>query len=164
MLELSYNSASIDGRTSGMNTQGSWAGDGWDLWPGYIERTYRSCADDEGEQDEQEPNNKDVDGGDLCYFNDNATMSINGSAVELAKVSTTDGGNTDTNVEYRAVNDDGSKVEQLRGSLGADNGDDDRTFWRLTKPDGTQYYFGRDKVDGGSTGGMGTNSVFTVPV
>lgn len=84
-LALSYSSGSIDGRTSGNNTQGSWVGDGWDLEPGFIERQYRSCVDDHDEKEKKDPNNKDQRGGDLCYLNDNATMSFNGAASELVK-------------------------------------------------------------------------------
>jgi len=43
---LSYSSGSIDGRTGNTNNQASWAGDGFEMWPGYIERRYKSCADD----------------------------------------------------------------------------------------------------------------------
>lgn len=42
-LALSYDSSSVDGRTSATNAQASWIGDGWDLNPGFIERTYKPC-------------------------------------------------------------------------------------------------------------------------
>jgi RHS repeat-associated protein len=160
-LSLSYNSGSIDGRTSGNNTQGSWAGDGWDIWPGYIERAYRACAEDRDDQGGRAPNNKSVSSGDLCYFNDNATMSLNGSATELVKVADTGGGDNNT-VSYRGITDDGSRIEEIRD--GRDNGDVDGVYWRVTTLNGTQYYFGRDKGQGGSSSGTKTNSVWTVPV
>jgi RHS repeat-associated protein len=160
-LALSYSSASIDGRTSGNNTQGSWIGDGWSLEPGYIERSYRSCADDKGEQDGKAANNKDVYGDDQCWFNDNATMSFNGASTELVKDAATDNGPGDTNVRYHGVADDGSRIEQVKG---LDNGDDDKTYWRVTTVDGTQYYFGRGKTDGGTSSGDDTNSAWTLPV
>lgn len=47
ILALSYRSSAVDGRTSATNNQPSWIGDGWDLWPGYIERSYCSCMDDD---------------------------------------------------------------------------------------------------------------------
>jgi RHS repeat-associated protein len=150
-LSLDYNSASIDGRTAGTNTQGSWAGDGWDLWPGYIERSYRSCPDDRDVKEKKDPNNADARGGDLCYFDDNATISFNGGATELVKVASSDSGAGDTNVEYRGATDDGSKIELLRD--GRANGDADGTYWRETTTDGTQYYFGRS-----------SSSAFTAPV
>jgi hypothetical protein len=40
-LSLGYSSSSIDGRTSNTYTQPSWVGDGFELWPGYIERRAR---------------------------------------------------------------------------------------------------------------------------
>jgi hypothetical protein len=40
-VTLSYNSASVDGRTSATNAQASWIGDGWDYAPGYVERSYQ---------------------------------------------------------------------------------------------------------------------------
>ncbi|MEV4637674.1 RHS repeat-associated core domain-containing protein [Actinoplanes sp. NPDC049548] len=161
-LKLSYSSASIDGRTSGNNTQGSWIGDGWSLEPGYIERSYRSCSDDKGEQGGKEPNNKDVYGDDQCWFDDNATMSFNGASTELVKDADTDSGPGDTNVRYRGVADDGSRIEQLKGDVS--NGDDDKTYWRVTTVDGTQYYFGRGKATGGSSSGEETKSTWTLPV
>jgi RHS repeat-associated protein len=160
-LALSYSSAAIDGRTSGNNTQGSWIGDGWSLEPGYIERSYRSCADDKGEQDGKAANNKDVYGDDQCWFNDNATMSFNGASTELVKDAATDSGPADTNVRYHGAADDGSRIEQVKGVA---NGDDDKTYWRVTTVDGTQYYFGRGTTDGGSSSGAETNSAWTVPV
>jgi RHS repeat-associated protein len=161
-LGFSYNSSAIDGLTSGNNTQGSWIGDGWDMWPGYIERSYRSCVDDHDEKEKANPNNKDEKGGDLCYFDDNATMSFNGSASELVKVASTDSGSGDKNIEYRSVSDDGSRIEWVKAGYG--NGDEDGAYWRVTDTDGTQYYYGRDKGQGGSSADTETNSVFTVPV
>jgi RHS repeat-associated protein len=161
-LALSYSSASIDGRTSGNNTQGSWIGDGWDMWPGYIERSYRACDDDKDTQEKEKPNNKDAIGGDLCYFTDNATMSFNGSSSELVKVASTDAGKGDDNIEYRGVTDDGSKVELIRGTQ--INGDVDNSHWRVTSVDGTQYHFGKNKGEGGSSAATNTDSVWTVPV
>ncbi|MGA5301778.1 deaminase domain-containing protein [Nucisporomicrobium flavum] len=148
---LSYNSGSIDGRTAGTNTQGSWAGDGWDIWPGYVERSYRACSDDHDTKEKKDPNNADVQGGDLCYFDDNATLSFNGSAVELVKVASSDSGNGDDLVLYRGSADDGSTVEMIRD--GRSNGDTDGTYWRQTTTDGTRYYYGRSSA-----------SAFTVPV
>jgi RHS repeat-associated protein len=150
-VSLDYNSGSVDGRTAGTNTQGSWAGDGWDLWPGYIERSYRACSDDRDVKEKKDPNNADAQGGDLCWFDDNATISLNGSAVELVKVASSYSGVDDKLVEYRGVADDGSKIEMVRD--GRSNGDADGTYWRETTTDGTRYYFGRSD-----------RSAFTVPV
>ncbi|MFI7135181.1 RHS repeat-associated core domain-containing protein [Nonomuraea sp. NPDC050153] len=117
-LSLSYSSQTVDGRTGGTNTQGSWIGDGWDLWPGYVERSYKPCARDTGGS----PNNKNVRTGDLCWWKPNATLSLNGRATELLEVA---GG------RWKGVSDDGSRTEAI----------DDH--WRVTTIDGTQYYFGQ---------------------
>src|SRR5262249_52485524 len=37
-VQISYSSGSVDGRTSNTNNQPSWVGEGFDLWPGYIQR------------------------------------------------------------------------------------------------------------------------------
>lgn len=161
-LSLGYSSAAIDGRTSGNNTQGSWIGDGWSFDPGFIERSYRTCSDDQDEQSGKEPNSKDIHGGDQCWFDDNATMSFNGSATELVKVASSENDADDTTVLYRGKADDGSRIEQIKGDIA--NGDDDKTYWRLTTVNGIQYYFGRGKTDGGSSDGASTNSTWTVPV
>ncbi|MBT2451965.1 ricin-type beta-trefoil lectin domain protein [Streptomyces sp. ISL-43] len=45
-IAFSYSSQAVDGRTSAANGQASWIGDGWGYEPGFIERRYRSCAQD----------------------------------------------------------------------------------------------------------------------
>jgi YD repeat-containing protein len=161
-LALSYSSASIDGRTSGNNTQGSWIGDGWSLDPGYIERSYRSCSDDKDKQDGKEPNNKDVVAADQCWFDDNATMSFNGSATELVKVASSETDADGATVLYRGKADDGSRIEQVKGDIA--NGDADKIYWRLTTVGGVQYFFGRGETDGGASSGASTDSTWTLPV
>ncbi|PWR13637.1 hypothetical protein DKT69_20140 [Micromonospora sicca] len=142
-ISFSYSSGSIDGKTALTNNQGSWLGDGWDSWPGFIERKYQSCADD----------NPDHKTGDLCWFNDNATLSLNGHAGELIK---------DGSV-WRLRNDDGTKVEKLTDSARG-NGDNDNEYWKVTTTDGTQYYFGYHKLPGWASGDPVTDSVWTAPV
>ncbi|MDT5040747.1 MAG: hypothetical protein QOE51_1732 [Actinoplanes sp.] len=161
-VSLSYDSADIDGRTAATNTQGSWVGDGWSLWPGFIERAYQGCTDDKDTPGKKDPNNTGVNGGDLCYFDDNATVSLNGSSAELVKVAGSYSGSEDKDVQYRGTADDGSLIEMIKD--GRSNGDVDGTYWRETTADGTQYYFGRDSGQGGSSAGTDTNSVFTAPV
>ena len=161
-LQLTYSSQAVDGRTSGTNSQGSWIGDGWDMWPGFIERSYRSCSDDRDEKEKADPNNKGLNAGDMCWFDDNATMSLNGGATELAKVASSYSGIDDTNVAYRGVSDDGSRIEQLKDKR--DNGDVDGTYWRVTTTNGTQYFFGRSTGQGGSSAATKTESTWTVPV
>ena len=142
-ISFSYSSGSIDGKTALTNNQGSWIGDGWDSWPGFIERKYQSCADD----------NPDHKTGDLCWFNDNATLSLNGHSGELIKNGSL----------WRLRDDDGTKIEKLADSARA-NGDNDNEYWKVTTTDGTRYYFGYHKLPGWASGKPVTDSVWTVPV
>ncbi|MFF2962128.1 RHS repeat-associated core domain-containing protein [Streptomyces sp. NPDC057963] len=145
---LSYSSGSIDGRTGGTNNQGSWVGDGFDLWPGFIERRYKPCADD---------GVKNADGskpGDMCWAYDNAFISFNGSGGELVPAG---------NDEFKLKHDDGTRIKRLE-SADRGNGDNDGEYWRLTAPDGTQYYFGYNRLPGWSTGKDTTDSTWTLPV
>ena len=155
-LALGYSSSSVDGRTGGTNNQGSWVGDGWDLWPGYIERQYKACADDKDPIRGGQANNASVHGGDLCWLKPegNATISLNGQATELVR---------STGGTWKGVSDNGSKIELLTsGSIG--NGDQDGEYWKVTTIDGTQYFFGRHTNPGGASASVATDSVWTVPV
>ncbi|GGY07392.1 hypothetical protein GCM10010358_70690 [Streptomyces minutiscleroticus] len=148
---LSYSSGSIDGRTGNTNNQGSWAGDGFDLWPGSIERRYKSCADD---------GIKHADGGkpaDLCWAYDNAFISFNGKGGELVPAG------TDT---FRLRDDDGTKIQRLSGSSSdvRANGARDDEYWKVTTPDGVQYFFGYNRLPGWTSGKETTDSAWTVPV
>ncbi|MEW2065432.1 sugar-binding protein, partial [Streptomyces sp. NPDC007346] len=147
-LGLSYSSGSIDGRSGGTNNQGSWAGDGFDLWPGFIERRYKPCADD---------GVKNADGnkpGDMCWAYDNAFISFNGSSGELIPVSKD---------EFKLKRDDGTRITRLKSADRA-NGDNDNEYWRLTSPDGIQYFFGYNRLPGWTTGKPTTDSTWTLPV
>lgn len=143
-VNLGYNSQSIDGQTATTNNQGSWIGQGFSYEPGYIERRYKACADD-GHDDTY---------GDQCWDHDNATITLaGGSSGQLIK--------DDTTGEWRISSDDFSKVEKLTG---ATNGDDNGEYWKVTATDGTQYYFGLDRLPGYSSGDEETDSAWTVPV
>ncbi|MFE0632520.1 RHS repeat-associated core domain-containing protein [Streptomyces sp. NPDC058864] len=148
---LSYSSGGIDGRTSTSNNQSSWVGDGFELWPGSIERSYKACADDEV---------KNADGskpGDMCWAYDNATLSFNGHAGELIP----DGTNS-----FRIKGDDGTRVERVYGSTSdvRSNGARNDEYWKVTTTDGTQYFFGYNRLPGWASGKDTTNSTWTVPV
>ncbi|WP_409186250.1 RHS repeat-associated core domain-containing protein [Amycolatopsis sp. VS8301801F10] len=137
-LGLSYSSSAVDGRTSATNNQASWIGDGWDLAPGFVERTYGSCRDD------KEGGTTPPKVGDLCWKSDNATAAYNGSGGMLIH-------DTAKNV-WRQRSDTGARIEHLTG---AGNGAKDGESWKITTTDGTQYFFG-------ST--ASANSTWTVPV
>src|SRR5690606_21330772 len=126
-VKLEYSSQSVDGRTSNTNNQPSWAGEGFDLWPGYIERRYKPCADDGA------PKSNGIDPGDQCWAYDNATVTWNGKGGELIKAS--DG-------TWKLKNDDGTRFERLNGNnTNTANGDNDNEYWKVTTTDGTRYYF-----------------------
>ncbi len=90
---------------------------------------------------------------ELCFASNNAVVMLPGLAGELVR--------DDTTGQWRVEDDDGWRVELLTG---ASNGDNDGEHWRLTSPDGTQYFFGRNRLPGWTTGKAETNSTLTVPV
>ncbi|WP_234343171.1 RHS repeat-associated core domain-containing protein [Streptomyces fulvoviolaceus] len=164
-LSISYNSASVDGRTAGENNQTSVIGEGFSITESFIERKYGSCKDD-GQSGK----------GDLCWKYANATLVLNGKAVELvntcadkaacdtAALSQASGGS------WKLKNEDGTRVEHLTGATG--NGDDNTEYWKVTDASGIQYFFGKHRMPGWSDKGTAdtadddpvTNSLWTVPV
>ncbi|MEV1005393.1 polymorphic toxin-type HINT domain-containing protein [Nonomuraea sp. NPDC050202] len=150
-VTLSYSSGGIDGRTSSTNNQASWAGDGFELWPGHIERRYKPCSDDGVEN---------ADGhktGDLCWAYDNAFITFGGKSGELVPAG------TDT---WKFRGDDGSVIQRLYGGAGDVRGNGARKdeYWKLTTAEGIQYYFGYNRLPGWSDGKPTTESTWTVPV
>jgi RHS repeat-associated protein len=136
-VALAYSSGGVDGLVSTRNTQGPPSGVGWsDFASAYIERRYAPCATT----------------GDMCWTNHNATISLNGHASEMLA--------TDTTYDHWRLKDHAGWTVDLEQGTYA-NGDSDREYWRVTTPDGTQYFFGRGN-DPGS--GRATNSAWTVPV
>ncbi|ROP30421.1 RHS repeat-associated protein [Couchioplanes caeruleus] len=141
---ISYSSSSVDGRSSATNNQPSWIGEGFEYSPGFIERRYVPCSEDKAGED-----NNPEHTGDLCWRSQNATMSLGGSSTELIF----EAGNG-----WHSRAEDGSRIERLTGTT---NGDDDGEHWKVTSTDGTQYFFGRNKLPGETSD---TNSAWTVPV
>ncbi|MFH8724276.1 RHS repeat-associated core domain-containing protein [Streptomyces termitum] len=139
---LGYSSQSADGRTSDTNNQGSWLGEGFSYEAGYIERRYKPCAQD-GQKTSAEQ----------CWAFDNATVMLNGTSTELIK--------GDADGKWRFAADDGATVDK---AVGAPNGDDNGEYWKITTTDGTEYYFGRNRLPGWTAGKEETNSVWTMPV
>jgi len=134
-LSLSYSSGSVDGKASSTNNQASWLGEGWTLWPGFVERSYRGCADVEGKPET----------GDLCWVTENAVMSLGGTTVELVREGTSQ--------RWRPKTDDGTRVEQRFDT--AANGDVRGEYWVVTTTDGVRYHYGSRKA---------AESTWTVPV
>ncbi|NYV74335.1 RHS repeat-associated core domain-containing protein [Streptomyces sp. UH6] len=154
-LSLTYNSQSIDGRTSASNNQASWAGMGWDMGVGFIERRYKNCTEDGHGPDQNQQ------WGDLCWASPNQTddpsgavynITLNGVSSQLVKDNTGDG-------SWHLKDDPGWRVQHLKGSPNNPDGTDE--FWVITTQDGTRYYFGWGRSERSQSA---TNSVLTVPV
>ncbi|MFF4198307.1 polymorphic toxin-type HINT domain-containing protein [Nonomuraea sp. NPDC001831] len=145
-LAVSYSSASVDGKTANTNSQTSWVGEGFQLSPGFIERSYKACQDDGEGTDLEKP-------GDLCWAYPNATLTWNGKGGDL--VQTAPGSDV-----WKLKDDDGTRIEHLTGTT---NGDDNGEHWRITTTDGTQYFFGLNRLPGWNGSGA-TKSALTVPV
>ncbi|MFE0462325.1 RHS repeat-associated core domain-containing protein [Kitasatospora sp. NPDC058965] len=139
-VALSYNSQAVDGETSARNSQSSWIGDGWDYSPGFVERTYKSCAND-----------GIANSGDQCWAGWNATISLGSHNGQLVR---------DGSGQYHLLNDDGTKVELLTG---ASNGLWNGEYFKVTTTDGTQYYLGLNHSPG-TTSDPATNSAWGLPV
>ncbi|MFG2571651.1 polymorphic toxin-type HINT domain-containing protein [Streptomyces sp. NPDC048481] len=159
-VSLGYSSQAVDGRTSASNNQPSWIGDGWDWQPGFIERRYKSCEDDKAKAGAT--NTTKV--GDQCWYNDNAVMSLGGKSVDLV---------FDKTEGWHPADDSAEKVEKLTGAVNGDDGttgvDGKGEYWKVTSADGTQYFFGRNRLPGWSDHGTAaddpvTNSTWTAPV
>ncbi|MFG3700646.1 RHS repeat-associated core domain-containing protein [Micromonospora sp. NPDC047620] len=160
VLALDYSSARVDGRTAATNNQPSWVGEGFESQPGFIERSYQPCADD-----------GQAGIGDLCWASNaagkpvqSATVSLPGLNSELVR--------DDATGTWRAEQDGGWRADLLTGAANGDEGDapsgtapgDRGEYWRLTSPDGTQFFFGRNRMPGWTDGAAETDSAFTVPV
>lgn len=148
-LAMTYNSQSVDGRTSASNNQSSWAGMGWDLSVGYIERRYRNCTEDGlptiGDMCWDSPNSAEEPSGAVYVIN------LNGVTSELIQDNTGSGA-------YHVKDDPGWRVQRLFDGHGAGrNGE----YWLISTQDGQRYYFGWGRSE---RSGTATASVFTVPV
>ncbi|MET7622337.1 RHS repeat-associated core domain-containing protein [Streptomyces sp. NPDC005408] len=157
-ISLDYSSQGVDGRTAASNNQPSWIGDGWSWEPGFIERRYKSCNDDKTDA----TNTTRV--GDMCWYNDNATMSLGGKSTELVY---------EAGKGWHPASDSGEKVEKLTGAANNDQGTADvdgvGEHWKITTTDGTQYFFGLNRLPGWKDNGTAaddpvTNSAWTMPV
>jgi hypothetical protein len=150
-VALAYSSSAVDGRNQATNNQPSWVGEGFDWWPGYIERSYKTCADDMGGGA-----NNSTETGDECWGTDNATLSLSGAGGELIK--------DDATGAWHPKYDDNTLVQRLTDTVNADN---NHEYWKLTTADGTQYYFGLNRLPGytgTAPADKTTSSVWTVPV
>ncbi|GAA0421055.1 hypothetical protein Aca07nite_10930 [Actinoplanes capillaceus] len=146
-LSLAYASGNVDGRSEVTNNQPSWLGEGFDYAPGFIERSFVNCSQDMDEDVDGANNDKVT--GDLCWRNDNATMSLSGTGGELIY---------ESGKGWHSRNEAGAKIERVPGTK---DGYGDGESWKVTTADGTQYFFGLESLPGQTAK---TNSAWTVPV
>ncbi|MEU4239855.1 RHS repeat-associated core domain-containing protein [Actinoplanes sp. NPDC026619] len=145
-LALSYNSAAQDARTAGTNNQSSWVGDGWSLSENFVERSYQNCTD---VTDSGAPKNS----GDQCWAGEVLTLSLNGKSTALVY--------DDKAKTFRPADDDATtKVDRLTN---ATNGTKNNEYFRVVE-NGTQYYFGLNRLPGWTANAEVTNSAWTMPV
>ncbi|WP_203664267.1 RHS repeat domain-containing protein [Actinocatenispora rupis] len=147
-VNLSYSSSSVDGRSEASNNQPSWLGEGFEYSPGYVERRYKACSDDMGGTA-----NNSSKTGDLCWGTDNAFLTLDGHAGELIR--------DDTSGAWRLKDDDGTRIERKTDTV---NDDNDHEYWKITTPDGTQYFFGLNRLPGWASGKDETQSAWAEPV
>ncbi|MEU4569620.1 FG-GAP-like repeat-containing protein [Micromonospora sp. NPDC023956] len=107
-VTFGYSSGSVDGRTNAESGQTSWLGEGWNHEPGYIERSYRSCKEDQLPV----PSHTNAT-GDLCWRQENATLFWQGRSTELIRDSAT--------AAWRLAEDDGSRIELLQNGVDWDD-------------------------------------------
>ena len=145
-VSLSYDSSSVDGRTSATNSQASAIGDGWDLNAGgFIERTYKSCDKDgiTGSADE-------------CYDNENMSLSLAGHSGQLVR--------DDTSGTWHLADDDGTKVQFIASGLSGGQGGTYNEYAKVTDTSGMTYYFGLEHLPNGDGTDPSNNSAWRVPV
>jgi RHS repeat-associated protein len=148
-VSLDYNSATVDGETAQTNNQTSMVGEGFSLDQNYIERSYTNCADD--------PEGAISSDYDLCWAGNVVTMSLDGQSTPLVLDSSTG--------TWHEEQDNGDRVQYLTGTAAnTGNGTYDNGYWVVTTPNGTQYYFGKNKGPGWASGDPVTNSAWSVPV
>ena len=138
----------LGGRSDGVeNNQTSWVGEGFELGTAFIERPYKTCADD-----------GTAAKGRLCWAGDRQSVSFGKWSGELVRI---DAGTADEGVStWRLRADNGARFQrQISTGLNDDNNGE---YWIMTTPDGTKYYFGQDKLTSASTADR--NSAWTVPV
>jgi hypothetical protein len=160
-LSLEYSSQAVDGRTAVTNNQPSWVGEGFDYEPGFIERRYVPCSEDN--DDPARNGNNTAETGDECWGTDNATLSLDGvGGGELIYNA--------TEKRWHTRSDDGVRIERFYGAVNGDKGDAGEAagalgeYWVVTATNGTKYYFGKNRLPGYVATSPETNSVFTVPV
>jgi RHS repeat-associated protein len=151
-LGTGYSSGAVDGLTHSSNPQASQVGLGWsDFADAFIERSYESCAEAEVLPSAL--------WGQLCFKDHNATISLGGVSGRLIPI---DANLNATTTQWRVQGDPGWRIE--RTALPDPNQSNylTRESWKVTAPDGTQYFFGLHTANPDAS--EVTNSVWWVPV
>lgn len=140
-LSLSYNSQSVDAFTQSTNNQSGWAGLGWDLNPGFIERKFRPCREDIGDGSPKELTSQQH-WGDLCwespdendgesdttnFGNSELYLHLNGVSTRIVK--------DHVSGAWKTEDDFGWEVRLISG--GAQG-----KYWQISTHDSTRYRFG----------------------
>ncbi|HEX5402176.1 MAG TPA: RHS repeat-associated core domain-containing protein, partial [Pseudonocardiaceae bacterium] len=148
-VSLDYDSGSIDGQTSGSQSQSSWIGDGWSsTTDNFVEQSFVSCADSPEGSAAPSPIN------DNCYDGPVLTLSLDGATTSLIQVS----GNT-----WKSSSDSGDVVTHVTNAANG-SGTFNTDYWQVTDRTGTRFLFGRNQLPGWTTGKPTTNSVQSAPV
>ena len=145
---LSYDSTRVDGLTSATNNQGTVVGEGWGLaGSGTIRQKLGSCKD-------QLPAGTQT--WDLCGNpgGQEFTISFGSRSGLIIK---------DANGKYHLQADDNTRLEFL-SDTSTGNGTRYGDYWKVTDPEGTEYYFGLNRIPGWTSGKATTNSTDYVPV
>lgn len=160
-LALAYDSGQTDGETAQSNTQPGQLGEGFSLTGGgFIEQRYASCGDiiagkipgaanDTG-QPLKEPT------GDECWDGQNAYVDSAGHSGPIIQ---------DAKGKWHLASDNGSTVTFVPGTTDCGNHQAyTGSYWEIIAADGTQYFYGLNKLPGYQSGNTQTGSVWTVPV
>ncbi|WP_157253989.1 RHS repeat-associated core domain-containing protein [Nonomuraea typhae] len=142
-LALTYDSGAVDAMSQVTNNQSGWVGLGWDLSAGFVERSYKPCARDEGSS----PANSYQSGwADLCWespdANDRDPATTDATASELTLVlagQSTQIVKDRASGQYKTVPDHGWRVQSLPG------GADGQPYWLITTQDGTKWRLGQSR-------------------
>ena len=140
-ISLNYNSGAVDGLTSIRNSQGSWAGVGWDLESGYIQRRLDKCYQTDN----------------LCMLIEFYTIVMNGVSSRLFLLLV-----QRQSFVYKMICAGRLKNVPMEQPGHPDTNEE---YWLVTTPDGTKYRFGGEfNPDDTNASTNDQNSVFWLPV
>ncbi|MFC1432234.1 RHS repeat-associated core domain-containing protein [Streptacidiphilus sp. N1-3] len=147
-VALGYDSGAVDGKTAIENSQPSWAGDGWDYSPGFIERATVPCTKAKPTAYPNSTDNcfaRDASGNLLPAY----SISFGGHGGVLLHDDT-----DPTGTVYRLQHDDGTRITLLTGSPSSAADLEWRgEYFRVQSPDGSVAYFGAYQLPAELNGG-----------